>query len=319
MTLEPKKINEFQVNEHIIGFYIVKQAEVKVGSNGKKYMDLILSDKTGDINGKLWDVSEAHQGQIKAQVLVKVKALVTSWQGNNQLKLEIIRPVEERDEVNIEEFVLSAPYPPEAMYGEILNYIEGMDNQDIRTIVKKIFESYKDRLMYYPAAKKNHHAIRSGLLYHILSMLKLGEKIAQLYDFLNRDLIFAGIILHDLAKMEEMDSSELGIVNDYTIEGTLLGHITQGIKNLQVIGEELGTNKEVLMLLQHMVLSHHYEPEFGSPVRPMIPEAEILHYIDIIDARMFDMRKVLEDVKPGEFSERLWSLENRRLYKRKDL
>ena len=319
MTLEPKKINEFEVNEHIIGFYIVKQAEVKVGSNGKKYMDLILSDKTGDINGKLWDVSEAHQGQIKAQVLVKVKALVTSWQGNNQLKLEIIRPVEERDEVNIEEFVLSAPYPPEEMYGEILNYIEGMDNQDIRTIVKKIFESYKDRLMYYPAAKKNHHAIRSGLLYHILSMLKLGEKIAQLYDFLNRDLIFAGIILHDLAKMEEMDSSELGIVNDYTIEGTLLGHITQGIKNLQVTGEELGTNKEVLMLLQHMVLSHHYEPEFGSPVRPMIPEAEILHYIDIIDARMFDMRKVLEDVKPGEFSERLWSLENRRLYKRKDL
>ena len=319
MALEPKKINEFQVNEHIIGFYLVKQAEVKVGSNNKKYMDLILSDKTGEINGKLWDVSEAHQEQIKAQALVKVKALVTSWQGSNQLKIEIIRPVEERDEVNIEDFVVSAPYMPEEMYREILFYIDGMYNQDIKTLVKRVFEGYKDKLMYYPAAKKNHHAIRSGLLYHILSMLKLGEKIAQLYDFLNRDLLFGGIILHDLAKMEEMDSSELGIVNDYTVEGTLLGHITQGIKNLQIIGEELGTNKEVLMLLQHMVLSHHYEPEFGSPVRPMIPEAEILHYIDIIDARMFDMRKVLEDVAPGEFSERLWSLENRRLYKRKEV
>ncbi len=319
MTLEPKKINEFQVNEVIIGFYLIKQLEVKLGSNGKKYMDIVLSDKTGEINAKLWDVTEAHQEELKSQILVKVKALVTSWQGNSQLRIEIIRAIEERDEVNIQDFVASAPFEPESMYKEIMEYISGMKNPQIKLLVGRIFEGYKDKLMYYPAAKKNHHAIRTGLLYHILSMLRLGEKITELYNFLNRDLVYGGIILHDLAKMEEMDSSDLGIVNDYTVEGTLLGHITQGIKKLELVARELNIDKEIVMLLQHMILSHHYEPEYGSPVRPMIPEAEILHHIDMIDARMFDMRKIVEDVEPGSFSERLWSLENRRIYKPKGI
>lgn len=148
-----------------------------------------------------------------------------------------------------------------------------------------------------------------------MTMLSLGKKICEIYAFLNSDLLYAGIILHDLAKMEEMDSSDLGIVNDYTVEGTLLGHITQGIKNVEMVARELNTDKEIVMLVQHMILSHHYEPEYGSPVKPMIPEAEILHHIDIIDARMFDMKKVTEDIEPGDFSERLWSLENRRIYK----
>jgi 3'-5' exoribonuclease len=115
--------------------------------------------------------------------------------------------------------------------------------------------------------------------------------------------------------MEEMDSSELGIVSDYTVEGTLLGHIIQGIKNLEVVGQRVGADKEVVMLLQHMILSHHYEPEYGSPVKPMIPEAEVLHYLDIIDARMYDMNRVTKEINGGTFSERLWSLENRRIYK----
>ncbi len=319
MTVEAKKINEFQVNDTIIGFYLIKQADIKTGSTGKKYMDIILADKTGEINAKLWEVKDGLQDTVKPQSLVKIKALVTSWQGTNQLKIDLIRPVEERDEVKIEDFVPSAPYEGNDMYEEILLYIDSMESEQIKALVKKVFEGYKDRLMYYPAAKKNHHAIRTGLLYHILSMLRLGEKIVDLYSFLNRDLVYGGIILHDLAKMEEMDSSELGIVNDYTVEGTLLGHITMGIKNLELLAIELNTDREVVMLLQHMILSHHYEPEFGSPVKPLIPEAEILHYIDMIDARMFDMRKVLEEIEPGQFSERLWSLENRRLYKRKEV
>lgn len=315
MSLEFKHINEFQLNEVITGFFLIKSVEVKTGSNGKKYMDFVLGDKTGEISAKLWDADEEKQELFKDQMLVKVKALVNSWQNVLQLRIEIIRQVESRDSVNIEDFVPCAPYEPEFMYNEILNYINNMENPQIKALLLKLFESYKDKLMYYPAAKKNHHSIRTGLLYHVMTMLNLGKKICEIYTFLNSDVLYAGIILHDLAKMEEMDSSDLGIVSDYTIEGTLLGHITQGIKKVELVGRELNIDKEIVMILQHMILSHHYEPEYGSPVKPMIPEAEILHQIDIIDARMFDMKKAVEGIEPGNFSERLWSLENRRIYK----
>ena len=168
--------------------------------------------------------------------------------------------------------------------------------------------------MYYPAAKSNHHSIKGGLLYHITTMLKLAENICGIYDFLNRDLVYAGVILHDMAKIKEMSSNEMGIVDEYTLEGTLLGHITQGIKEIEVIGKEVNADSKIIMLLQHMVLSHHYEPEYGSPVKPLIPEAEMLHYLDVMDARMYDMKKAIKETKENEFSERIWSLDSRRIY-----
>jgi len=112
-----------------------------------------------------------------------------------------------------------------------------------------------------------------------------------------------------------MDSNELGVVGSYTTEGMLLGHIVQGIKMIDRIGKQVNADPEVVILLQHMLLTHHYEPEFGSPKRPMIPEAEILHYLDVMDARMYDMQKELEEIKQGEFTDKIWVLHNRQLYK----
>jgi 3'-5' exoribonuclease len=113
-----------------------------------------------------------------------------------------------------------------------------------------------------------------------------------------------------------MAAGELGIVSEYTTEGELLGHIVQGVKMVDRAAREVGADTEVSLLLQHMILSHHYEPEFGSPKRPMIPEAEVLHYLDIIDARMYDMGKVLSHVEAGSFSDKVWLLHNRKLYKK---
>jgi len=143
----------------------------------------------------------------------------------------------------------------------------------------------------------------------------MGEKASEVYTSLNRDLLFAGIILHDIAKTVEMNASELGIVSEYTIEGELLGHIIQGIKMIDQTATKLGADPEVSLLLQHMILSHHYEPDFGSPKRPMIPEAEVLHYLDLMDARMYDMGRVLGGVEEGKLSEKVWLLNNRKLYK----
>ena len=200
------------------------------------------------------------------------------------------------------------------MLAEIEEFINGMKDEEIQLLLTEIIDRNREKLMYYPAAKKNHHSFRGGLLYHVLTMLRLAKQICSIYDFLNTDLVYAGVILHDIAKIKEMNASELGIVDEYTLEGTLLGHITQGIKDIEVVGLELNIDRQKMMLLQHMVLSHHFEPEYGSPVKPMIPEAEMLHYIDTIDARMYDMKKLVTETKVGDFSERLWSIENRRIY-----
>lgn len=313
--MENKTICDFKAGERVEGFYIIKSVDCKTSSNGKKYFDFNLGDKTGEINAKLWEYKEGEENTYSPNILVKVRATINEWQGNLQLKIDKIRLAIDEDGVNPSDFVQVAPYEADYMYQTINTYIEKIGNESIRGIVSVIIEGYSSKILYYPAAKKNHHSIRSGLLYHIMTMLKAGEKLSEIYTHLNKDLLYAGIILHDIAKIEEMESSDLGIVTDYTVEGQLLGHITQGVKLVENAADVVGADKESTMLLQHMILSHHYEPEYGSPVKPMFPEAELLHFLDIIDARMFDMFKALDDTKSGGFSDKIWSLENRKVYK----
>ncbi len=315
--MDQKPIIEFQKGDIIQGFFVVKGSSLKTTNNNNKYMDYIFGDGTGEINSKHWDYNPERDGEFTEGMLVKVRGTVTEWQNQLQFKIEKIRLPLPDDEVRIEDFVQSAPYAPEFMLGEILRYVIQIKNKDIREIVSALINESREKLMHYPAAMKNHHSIRGGLLYHVLTMLKMADKVMDVYEFLNRDLLFAGVILHDMAKIQEMAANELGIVQAYTMEGMLLGHIIQGIKNIERIGEDMGADKETLILLEHMLLSHHYEPEFGSPKRPMIPEAEILHYLDLMDARMFDMRKALNPIENGDFTDRVWLLHNRQLYKPK--
>lgn len=306
--MDAKKIKDLQSGDIIQKFFLIKSADSKTTSNNKSYLDLTLMDQTGEINAKIWDSSDDDQAQYHPNALVKIRGVVSEWQNKLQLKIEKIRLAADEDQLNIGDFVPVAPHSPEFMYAEIENYIHKIGNQDIRNIVDNIVTANKEKLLLYPAAKQNHHAIRSGLMYHIMTMLKMGEKVIETYPALNKDLLFAGIILHDIAKLAEMNASELGIVSEYTIEGELLGHIIQGIKMIDQTAVKLGADPEVSLLLQHMILSHHYEPDFGSPKRPMIPEAEILHYLDIIDARMYDMQRVLGNVEDGKLSEKVWLL-----------
>ncbi|MGL5616946.1 MAG: 3'-5' exoribonuclease YhaM family protein [Sarcina sp.] len=314
MELMAKKIREFLQGDRIEGCYLVKSVICKVanGSN-KKYLDFILADKTGEIAAKLWEVKDGIETAFKTNMIVKVKGTVTSWQGSLQLKIEKVTEYNSED-INIDDYVKSAPEDGEKMLEKVYEYINSIKDEDIREVVKEIVEINKEKLLYYPAAKRNHHSLRGGLLYHITTMLKLGDDVTKIYDFLDKDLIYAGVILHDIAKIKEMNASELGIVDEYSLEGTLLGHITQGIKEIEIIGRDLGADEQKIMLLQHMILSHHYEPEYGSPVKPMIAEAEMLHYLDVLDARMYDMRKAVTETKVGDFSERMFSLENRRIF-----
>lgn len=313
--MEFKKINEIEAGEKIDGFFLIKSIELKTSANNKRYLDLNLCDNTGEMNAKLWEYEEGDEKKYTSGSLIKVRGSVSIWNSTLQLKIEKIREANSSDEVNVEDFVPVAPLEADFMYNEILKYANNMKNISIKSIVLAILKEKQIKLMHYPAAKKNHHAIKSGLLYHVLTMLNAGEKLCEVYTFINKDLLYAGIILHDICKLEEMDANELGIVSEYTVEGQLLGHITQGIKKLELVSEAVGADRETTMLLQHMILSHHYEPEYGSPIKPMFPEAELLHHLDIIDARMYDMKRVTSGIEEGTFSERVYSLDNRKIYK----
>lgn len=313
--IQQKSIQEFQVEDKVQNFFIIKEMEIRKNKNNKNYASLILGDQSGEINAKIWDLNNVDPSLYQENTFIKVRGRVTKWQSQLQFNIERIRRVKEEDGVSIRDFIQSAPYDSQWMYQEIMKYLEKIENPDIYMIVEYILESKKEKLMYFPAAKSNHHAIRGGLLYHTLTMLRAGEKLLEIYTYLNKDLLFGGVILHDMAKVEEMDASELGIVNDYQVEGKLLGHIIQGIKQIDQVGNELGADPEIIMLLEHMILSHHYEPEFGSPKKPLIPEGELLHYLDVIDARMYDINTALSTTEKGEFSDKVWTLDNRRLYR----
>ena len=311
-------IKDLVKDQEITEFFMAKTIAVKVGANGKQYLDIVLCDKTGDITAKKWDVSDSEYPILKAiedKSIVKIKGLVTEWAGQLQVRVQRIRVANEQDQQQMIDFVKAAPEEPQEMYDYILSVAEGMDDEDLKKLTKKLLIDNKEKLLYYPAAQKNHHAQLGGLLYHMKRMLMTGERICQVYTNLNKDLVCTGVIIHDMEKLNEIESGTDGIATGYSFEGQMLGHIIQGIKSIDKITLELGIPREKAIMLEHMILSHHYEPEFGSPKKPLFPEAELLHYLDILDARMFDMKAALDATQPGEFSDRVWTLDNRKLYK----
>ena len=311
---------DLHTQTEITDFFMVKSAGIKVGSNKKQYFDVLLGDKTGEVNSKKWDISERETpvlAAIKEGDIIKVRAQVTDWQGQTQLRIGRIRMSNPEDGLDVSDYIKTAPERSEDMYDFIYRTADAMEDQDLRRLCTKVLSDNRNRLMYYPAATRNHHAEYGGLLYHVKRMLMTGLRVCEVYQNLNRDLVAAGVILHDIEKLNEIQSNEYGISPGYSFEGQLLGHLVQGVKFLDRTCRELGFSEEKTLMLEHMILSHHYEPEFGSPKKPMFPEAEVLHYLDILDARMFDMEDALRGVEPGTFSDRIWTLDNRKVYKPK--
>ncbi len=311
-------INTLQLDEEIVDFFMVKLIAFKMGSNNKQYLDLILGDSTGEISGKKWDVGDDEAmalSTISEGDLVKIKANVTEWNGTKQLRVTRIRKARDKDDLQVADFISAAPEDSGKMYDYIYEKASSIGDEGLRKMALLFLDREKERLLYYPAAMRNHHAQFAGLLYHMKRMLTMGEKACEVYDILDRDWIICGVILHDMEKLNELLSNEYGVSPGYSVKGKLLGHISQGIVKIAEMAEEVGLDEERTLMLQHMILTHHYEPEFGSPVRPMFPEAEMLHYLDMIDAKLFDFEAALSGVDSGDFSERVRTLDGRMLYK----
>ena len=303
------------------GFLMVRTASTRVSNaTGKPYIDMTLADKTGEINCKVWDHVRYNDRKLDentvppaAGAVVKVRGLVQEYNGRLQLRVELMRDAAKEDPVEMGLLVKCAPEKPGDMLAEIEGAIEEMTWEDLKVILKRMIARTGDKLMYYPAAQRLHHAEMGGLLHHTLSMLRVARAVAPMYPFLNRDLLFAGVIAHDLGKVVEMQADETGSVGDYTAEGLLLGHLVDGVAVVRECAREAGVEGEAVLLLSHMIISHHGVPEFGSPKAPMFPEAEALHMIDDLDAKLNEMESVMERTPAGVFSEKIWSLD-RRLY-----
>ena len=309
--MQQPTIGELTKDMRFEGFLLVRSSDQRTGSNGGKYLDLTLADKTGELNGKVWDGNALPPA---SGSVIKVRGITQEYNGRLQLRVEKLRDVVDSDDVDMTALTASAPEKPEAMLARIQEAIDGMRSEPIARIVREALNRRMDRLPYYPAAQRIHHAERSGLLHHTTGMLALAQAILPLYPWLNADLVIAGVILHDLCKTDEMDSDALGIVRDYSESGLLLGHIVMGVELIGEVARDVGVSGEPVLLLEHMMLSHHGEEEYGSPRKPMFAEAELLHWIDLIDARMFQINAATAKLEPGVFSEKIWSLE-RRLYR----
>lgn len=296
------------------GFWLIKTADKKVNVKGAAYLDLILCDKKGEISGKLWDYNELSHGIYQAGDLVKIRGTVTQFNGNDQLRIDRIRKVSESDGVNISDFVPTAEYSGEMMLGQIMNIIASVKDEELKHLTFALVKDREEKILFWPAAFKLHHAIRGGLLYHTLSILKLCEGVCSIYPAVDRDLLMCGAIVHDLCKIDEFEISPAGLVTGYSVKGELLGHLVMGAVKIEEKARQLGIDSEKAMLLQHMVISHHGEPDFGAAVRPMFLEAEILSELDKLDATINEITSATADLKEGEFSQRMWALDNRKLY-----
>lgn len=300
-------------NNSVEGFVLIKKLEKKVTAKGLNYLDITLTDKEGEINAKLWDYNDS-MGIFEENTIVKVRGTISPFNGIDQLRIERIRNVCDADNIDINDYVPSANYECEDMYNEIIRIVSEFEDNELKILATDILNEYKDKMIYYPAAFKLHHAIRGGLLMHTLSVTKLAQGVCNVYPFVDKDLLLCGCILHDIGKIIEFNVSEYGIAEGYTVDGTLVGHLVRGAMIVRNAGEKLGIDEKKILLVEHMILSHHGEPDFGAAVRPLFMEAELLSELDLMDARVFEIASAIETTNVDDFSNRQWALDNRKLY-----
>ena len=310
--MESYTVCQLQKDMRFEGFLLVRSAEKRKDVKGNDYVDMNLTDRTGEINCKIWNWESSAEMPENGSV-VKIRGTVQEYNGRLQLRVERWRKAAAEDPVDMNRLVPCAPRKAEDMTAEIRETVESFRSEKLRKLTMGMLENAGGDLSWFPAAQRMHHAERSGLLHHTTDMLRMAKAMLEVYPWLNRDLLLAGVIIHDLGKMDELKSDRAGNVSDYTRDGQLLGHLVRGITNLNRVADRLGIHGEMVTLLEHMLLSHHGESEYGSPKAPMFPEAEALHWLDMMDARMNTMKSAEDKTPEGAFSEKIFSLD-RRIY-----
>lgn len=307
-------LNQAREGERLQTSALITQLTKGVTNSGSPYASFVLQDQSGSLEAKLWDAQEEKLLGLDAGQVVSIDAEVIKYRQALQLKLyslEALAP----GSFNPADYVAASPIPEAQLRSRLQAEIDAIQHPTLKRVTQSLIAMYGDRVYSHPAAMRNHHDFVGGLATHMLSMLELATAMGAIYPQLNLDLLRAGILLHDLGKIDELSGP---ILTEYTLKGKLIGHISILQSHLDTVAVSLGVEEEeAVLLLRHMILSHHGQYEFGSPMLPMFMEAEMLNYIDNIDARLNMFDKALSPVEPGQWTARIFALENRSFYKPK--
>lgn len=306
-----RNVEKLNPGDSVENFFLIHRATQGVTAQGKDYMTLYLQDKSGDIEAKLWTVTKDDMKILKPEIIVWVKGDVINYRGRKQMKVNQFRLATAEDGLKTQDFVDGAPLSPNEIQDELSHFILEIENAHLQRITRHLLKKYQDKFFTYPAASSHHHNFAGGLSYHVLTMLKIAKSLCDIYPLLNRSLLYSAIILHDIGKVRELSGP---VATTYTVEGNLLGHISIASDEVAEAAKELGIDSEEVMLLRHMILAHHGKMEFGSPKLPHLKEAEILFFIDNIDAKMNMFDKAFKKTEKGQFTERIFGMDNRQFY-----
>ncbi|MCU1325268.1 MAG: metal dependent phosphohydrolase [Bryobacterales bacterium] len=309
-------VRDLKPNEVTTAIFLVQSKEIRQKKTGEPYLSLLLSDRSGEVDAKMWDGVPEVMETFERDDFVKVKGLAQLYNNRLQFTIHKLRPVESH-EVDASDFFPSSLRDPEEMWAELRGIVNALTNSDIRNLLNAFLDDPEiaPRYKFAPAAKSIHHAYRSGLLEHVLSLAGLAKGVAQHYKTLDQNLLIAGVVLHDIGKIYELSFDR---AFGYTAAGQLLGHITIAI---QMLAEKFRAFPdfplELRTLIEHMVLSHHGKYEFGSPRLPIFAEALVLHYLDDLDSKVECMRVLIakEPLAEGLFTGYSSSLERSALRK----
>lgn len=298
-----KFVELFREGDRINGIYLCKQKTIATTKNGKQYMSVLLQDKTGTVDGKIWDLNSGGIGDFAVLDYIDVMGEITSFNGALQMNIKRVRRAQE-GEYKVEDYLPVSRYPIDGMYGELLQMVQGVKNPYYKKVLELFFvedEAFARRFQSASAAKTMHHGFVGGLLEHTLSVAKLCRFYCTRYEILDESLLVTAALLHDIGKVKEIAPFPL---NDYTDDGNLLGHIVMGY---EMIAEKIagipGFPQKQASELKHCILAHHGELEYGSPKKPALAEAMALNLADNTDARMEGMTELFMGAAPQDGSE----------------
>lgn len=294
-----KYIETLREGERINEIFLCKHKQAAVTKNGKPYENVILQDKTGTLDAKIWEPDSQGIDDFEKLDYINVTGDVTSFQGALQLNIKRVRKAQP-GEYESADYLPVSSRDIEEMYGELKDIIGTIENEYLKTLLSKFFledAEFEKRFKFHSAAKTVHHGFVGGLLEHTLGVTKLCEAFCRQYPLLNRDLLLSAAMFHDIGKLEELSPFP---ENDYTDDGQLLGHIVIGA---QRVGEKIHTisnfPKRLSSELQHCILAHHGELEYGSPKKPALMEAVALSFADNVDAKMETLKEAFSTVPQG--------------------
>ncbi len=308
-----KLISEFIKDEKVGTQLLVNNVSKSTSSTGTTYLNVELKDNSGTIFAKKWEPSEADEEALSTGNIVYVEGEVNLYKSNLQLKISSVTPLD-AEEVDLSRFTKESPLSLEELDKKLSYYIDSISDPLLKKTVNIALTRYDKEFHNLPAGKNIHHDYRHGLLTHVISMAEIAEFFTSHYDDIDYDMLMSATLLHDIGKSKELEGD---VSYSYTLEGKLLGHISLGEVIVSEAALEAGLDEEKTTVLLHMILSHHGQLEFGSPVLPQTKEALLLSLIDSLDSKMAAVTKALDGVAPGGSSPKVYALDNRTFYKPK--